>query len=137
MKGIGVLFKRNKYKRLCALGEIDSEFSMSHVRRVATPDPWNQIQGSIGRKTSKDQENGLFQLLLNAVLDDINNYAIDELHTAHAIILYKAHGKDKSSERSYRTISSCPFISKCADKYVGSLENEAWEASEAETQFQG
>ena len=32
---------------------------MSHVRRVATPDPWNQIQGSIGRKTSKDQENGL------------------------------------------------------------------------------
>ena len=78
-----------------------------------------------------------FQLLLNAVLDDINNYAIDELHTAHAIILYKAHGKDKTSERSYRTISSCPFISKCADKYVGSLENEAWEASEAETQFQG
>ena len=64
MKGIGVLFKRNKYKRLCALGEIDSEFSMSHVRRVATPDPWNQIQGSIGRKTSKDQENGLTGTLL-------------------------------------------------------------------------
>ena len=78
-----------------------------------------------------------FQLLLNAVLTDINNYAIAELHAVHAIVLYKSHGKDKTSDRSYRTISSCPFIAKCADKYVGLLENEAWEASEAETQFQG
>ena len=29
-----------------------------------------------------------FQLLLNAVLSDINNYAIAELHAVHAIILY-------------------------------------------------
>ena len=78
-----------------------------------------------------------FQLLLNAVLSDINNYAIAELHAVHAIILYKSHGKDKTSDRSYRTISSCHFIAKCADKYVGLLEKEAWEASEAETQFQG
>ena len=57
-----------------------------------------------------------FHLILNAVLNDINNFAIDELHAVHAVILYKSHGKDK---------------------YVGSLENEAWKASEAETQFQG
>ena len=78
-----------------------------------------------------------FQLVLNTVLGDVHNYAIDQLHTVHAIILHKGHGKDKTSDRSYRTISSCPFISKCADKYVGSLESEHWEEAEAETQFQG
>ena len=44
---------------MCERVEINSEFSMSHVRRVATPDPWNQIQGSIRRRSSKDQGNGL------------------------------------------------------------------------------
>ena len=44
------------------------------------------------------------------ILNDINNYAVDELHAVHAVILYKSHGKDKTSDRSYRTISSCPFI---------------------------
>ena len=40
-------------------------------------------------------------------------------------------------DRSYRTISSCPFVAKCADKYIGGLEQENWSAAQAETQFQG
>ena len=63
-----------------------------------------------------------FQLLLNAVIGDVENYALSEINTVHAIIPHKGHGKDKHSNRSYRTISTCPFIAKCADKYVGSLE---------------
>ena len=34
-------------------------------------------------------------------------------------ILYKGHGKDKESDRSYRTISTCPLLAKCLDIYVG------------------
>ena len=78
-----------------------------------------------------------FQLLLNAVLKDVENYALSEINTVHAIILHKGHGKDKFSDRSYRTISSCPFIAKCADKYIGQLEESNWSSVQAETQFQG
>ena len=78
-----------------------------------------------------------FQLLLNAVIGDVENYALSEINTVHAIILHKGHGKDKHSDRSYRTISTCPFIAKCADKYVGSLEQGTWSNAQAETQFQG
>ena len=41
-----------------------------------------------------------FQLLLNAVIGDVQNYALAEINTVHAIILHKAHGKDKHSDRS-------------------------------------
>ena len=78
-----------------------------------------------------------FQLLINAVLSDIENFALAQLNTCHAIILFKGHGKSKTSDRSYRTISSCPFIAKAADKYVGWLEEKNWVAAQAETQFQG
>ena len=78
-----------------------------------------------------------FQLLLNAVIADVENYALSEINTVHAIILHKGHGKDKHIDRSYRTISSCPFLAKCADKYVGSLVQETWSSAQADTQFQG
>ena len=74
---------------------------------------------------------------MNAVLHDVHNYALSEINTVHAIVLHKGHGKDKCSDRSYRTISSCPFVSKCADKYVGQLEEDNWSSVQAETQFQG
>ena len=48
----------------------------------------------------------------------------------------KVTGKDKNSDRSYRTISSCPFLAKCADIYVGSLSAADWAAVTADTQFQ-
>ena len=77
-----------------------------------------------------------FQLLLNAILSEIENFAISEMNKVSAIILHKGHGKDKNSDRSYRTISSCPFLAKCADKYIGNLTEPAWTAAKAETQFQ-
>ena len=77
-----------------------------------------------------------FQHIINAVLSDVENYVLDEINRVYAIILHKGHGKDKSSDRSYRTISSCPFIAKCADKYIGGLSMEDWSAVQAETQFQ-
>ena len=78
-----------------------------------------------------------FQLLINAVLSDVQNYVLSEINTVHAIVLHKGHGKAKTFDRSYRTISSCPFIAKCADKYIGLLEEDNWRAAQAETQFQG
>ena len=59
------------------------------------------------------------------------------MNRAHAIILYKRHGKDKTFDSSYRTISSCPFISKAIDIYLGQLSKEDWMKRQAETQFQG
>ena len=50
---------------------------------------------------------------------------------------FKGHGKGKTSDRSYRTISSCPFIAKAADKYIGWLEGNYWAAAQAKTKFQG
>ena len=84
-------------------------------------------------------EEGLahFLALLNAVLDDVNNATIEELNTAMGLILYKGHKKDKFSERSYRTISTCPFLSKALDLYIRDLYQEGWDASQASTQYQG
>ena len=77
-----------------------------------------------------------FQLLLNAILSEVENFAISEMNKVWAIVLHKGHGKDKNSDRSYRTISSCPFLAKCADKYIGNLSEPSWSAAKAETQFQ-
>ena len=78
-----------------------------------------------------------FHLLLSSLLEDIKNIRIDEVNTAYAVILFKGHGKDKSSFRSYRTISSCPVVAKGLDMYIRDLYVDFWEASRAETQFQG
>ena len=47
---------------------------------------------------------------------------IEEINTAHAIILFKGHKKDQSSEKSYRTISSCPVIAKALDLHIRDCE---------------
>ena len=78
-----------------------------------------------------------FMIIVNAVLSDVQNYALYELNVVHAAILYKGHGKDKHHDKSYRTISTCPFIAKCIDSYVGDLCQEHWDSHKAETQFQG
>ena len=78
-----------------------------------------------------------FRFLFNVVLENIELAAIEEMNRAHAIILYKRHGKDKTFDSSYRTISSCPFISKAIDIYLGQLSKEDWMKRQAETQFQG
>ena len=53
------------------------------------------------------------------------------------MVLFKGHGKDRESDRSYRTISTCPLMSKALDKYAGRLFESGWANAQAETQFQG
>ena len=78
-----------------------------------------------------------FQFLLNTILKTIECARIDELNKVHAVILHKGHKKDRSLASSYRTISSCPFIAKAADIYLGDLSKDDWKACQAPTQFQG
>ena len=63
--------------------------------------------------------------------------SIRELNTAHAVVLHKGHGKTRSLSSSYRTISSCPFIAKALDIYLGELSKDDWKEVQAPTQFQG
>ena len=78
-----------------------------------------------------------FQFLLNTVIENIELSAVEELNKVHAIILHKGHKKVKTLASSYRTISSCPFIAKSADIYLGDLSKDDWGACQAPTQFQG
>ena len=68
-----------------------------------------------------------FQFLINTILKNIELSSIDELNKAHAVILHKGHKKDKSLASSYRTISSCPFIAKAVDIYLGEISKEDWD----------
>ena len=78
-----------------------------------------------------------FCFLLNTVISNINLSSVDQLNSVWAMILFKGHGKDRESDRSYRTISTCPLLSKALDKYVGRLFESGWASAQAETQFQG
>ena len=84
-------------------------------------------------------EEGLrhFEDLLNAIISEVENATIVELNVAHGIILYKGHKKEKTSERSYRTISTCPFLSKALDLYIRDLYQDQWNDCQASTQYQG
>ena len=78
-----------------------------------------------------------FHFLLNSILQDLNNLSLEELNTVWACILYKGHNKDRFSDRSYRTISTCPLLSKGVDLYISSPYSSIWAKHEADTQFQG
>ena len=78
-----------------------------------------------------------FHFLLNIIIAEINLSSLEELNTIWACILHKGHRKDKESDRSYRTISTCPLLAKALDSYVGSLYSDGWADAQAETQFQG
>ena len=75
--------------------------------------------------------------LINAVIVNNDNASSEVLNVAHGTILHKGHNKDKSSERSYRTISTCPFISKVLDLYIRDLYYQQWDSCQAATQYQG
>ena len=83
-------------------------------------------------------EEGLihFSSLLNSIITDVNNATIEELNLAYGLILYKGHGKEKTSDRSYRTISTCPFLAKALDLYLRDLYKELWDDCTAPTQYQ-
>ena len=74
---------------------------------------------------------------MNTIIRNINLAGIPELNSIYSIVLYKGHGKDKNDAKSYRTISTCPLIAKALDAHVRSLSIEAWNTSQASTQYQG
>ena len=78
-----------------------------------------------------------FHQLLSLFIGDINLCKLIELNSVFACILYKSHNKIRTSDRSYRTISTCPVLAKGLDTYIGQLYSDGWAEQSAETQFQG
>ena len=78
-----------------------------------------------------------FWFLMNTIIKNVNLFPLPELNSVWAMVLHKGHGKPRDSDRSYRTISTCPLLSKSLDKYIGSMYESGWAAAQAETQFQG
>ena len=77
-----------------------------------------------------------YAALLNIFITEVNNATLEELNIVLGIFLYKGHQKDKNSDRSYRTISTCPFIAKSLDLYVRDLYQDLWDDCTASTQYQ-
>ena len=78
-----------------------------------------------------------FNFLMNRIILEINTASVKELNTVLALLLYKGHGKPKTSARSYRTISTCPVLAKALDMYVHDLFIDLWNEAQAKTQYQG
>ena len=78
-----------------------------------------------------------FHYLLSSIIDNVNLGGIRELNTIYACVHFKGHGKDRTSERSYRTISTCPLIAKALDLYIREISIKVWNDKQAETQYQG
>ena len=78
-----------------------------------------------------------FNFLLNCIIKDVNLATVDELNVIYALFLHKGHSKPKTSDRSYRTISTCPFLSKALDMYIHELYISDWNEKQAPTQYQG
>ena len=64
-----------------------------------------------------------FNYILNCLIIDVNHVSMPEMNLVYAVILYKGHRKDKTSDRSYRTISTCPLLAKSFDSYVRLFES--------------
>ena len=78
-----------------------------------------------------------FNFLLNCVIEDTKVATIEELNSCYALLLFKRHGKPKTKDSSYRTISTCPTVSKALDMYIRDLHKDKWSTQEARTQYQG
>ena len=78
-----------------------------------------------------------FNHLLNFIIDDVNNATVEELNACYALLLHKGHGKSRNLDKAYRTISTCPLLSKALDLYIRELHEDKWKACQAETQYQG
>ena len=78
-----------------------------------------------------------FNFIMNRIINDINSSSVTELNTAYALFLHKGHGKERTSDRSYRTISTCPVVAKGLDMFLHDLFMDDWNEAEASTQYQG
>ena len=67
-----------------------------------------------------------FNCLLNILITDINFATVPEVNSVYSCIFYKGHQKDRTSDRSYRTISTCPLLAKAMDIYLRILNNKLW-----------
>ena len=76
-----------------------------------------------------------FAALINIFIRNVNNATLEEVNTALGLILYKGHRKPRNCDRSYRTISTCPFIAKCLDLYIRDLYQDLWDEVTASTQY--
>ena len=76
-----------------------------------------------------------FHLLLTALAENVENTDITEINTVYACILFIGHGKDKYSDRSYRTISTCPVIAKALDSFIRDMNIQVWNLQQSECQF--
>ena len=74
---------------------------------------------------------------MNKIILNLNTSTARELNTVLALLLYKGHGKSKTSDRSYRTISTCPVLAKALDMYVHDLFVDLWNKTQADTQYLG
>ena len=78
-----------------------------------------------------------FNFLMNRIITEINTSSTEELNTVIALLLHKGHGKPRTSDRAYRTISTCPVLAKALDMYLHDLFIDLWNSDQAETQYQG
>ena len=78
-----------------------------------------------------------FNLILNAIISNVNNAKLEDMNLVLGLILWKGHKKDKNSDRSYRTISTCPLTAKATDMYIRDLYSKQWNTCQAPTQYQG
>ena len=78
-----------------------------------------------------------FNHLLNCIIADVNNASVEELNACYALLLHKQHGKSRNLDKAYRTISTCPLLSKALDLYIRQLHGSKWKSCQAETQYQG
>ena len=76
-----------------------------------------------------------FAALMNVFISEVKNVTLPELNTVLGVILSKGQKKDKNSDRSYRTISTCPFLAKSLDLYVRDLYQDLWNDTTASTQY--
>ena len=72
---------------------------------------------------------------MNRIIEEINAASVEELITVMALLLHKGHDKPKTSDRSYRAISTCPAIAKAVDMFVHDLFSDPWTTVQAETQY--
>ena len=78
-----------------------------------------------------------FNFLLNTIIEDVNIATIEELNACYALLLHKGHGKPRNIDRAYRTISTCPVLSKGLDLYIRQVHKDKWASCQATTQYQG
>ena len=132
------------YKHIIALCENNQKIPQISLEK--SEEILNKIRPSVndlfsitGHHYKYADDEGLlhFHELMNAVIAELNNASLAELNEVWACVLHKGHGKDRTSERSYRTISTCPFISKGLDTLISDLYSPVWDKEQAPTQFQG